>query len=85
MQSSYSTFKQPKEVARCLAGSLGAFRTARHKSTIEKPFEIRNGRKSVLLIENIFFPVNELEDNVLFELNAEVTYVDESVFTNHLI
>jgi len=67
-----------------LQGVLFAFRTARHKSTGQTPFEMMYGRKAVLPIENQFFPVDIPEESVPVDLNAEELSLNEHEFQEHL-
>src|ERR1043165_927791 len=67
-----------------LQGVLFAFRTARHKSTGQTPFEMMYGRKAVLPIENQFFPVHIPEESVPVDLNAEELSLNEHEFQEHL-
>jgi hypothetical protein len=67
-----------------LQGVLFAFRTARHKSTGQTPFEMMYGRKAVLPIENQFFPAAESDESAPFDLQAEEMCVNEDEFQEHL-
>ena len=63
---------EPQRWPDALQGVLFAFRTARHKSTGQTPFEMLYGRKALLPIENEAFPQGGTD--------AEVITTDESPF-----
>lgn len=66
-----------------LQGVLFAFRTARHKSTGQTPFQMMYGRKAVLPCENQFFP-DESGESATFDLQGEEFCVNEDEFQEHM-